>query len=179
MRKIVSLPFLNEKYMTTSDIIRIAFVDDDWNIIESSELLMEVVQKLKWDDAQITDFVLEMEYGLPQGQTIQDGFMFVNGILDLFDQDHDTKHVLAVNVVKNDVNGLGQELWLSTGRGAYCSDLNEDPETEELTTQYGRSTTFEEEVRGLAKSVARHHSLRGKKKDRALGLMCHLFAVSA
>jgi hypothetical protein len=55
----------------------------------------------------------------------------------------------------------------------------EDPETEELTTEYGRSTTFEEEVRRLAKSIARMKSLRGKKKDRALGLMCHLFAVSA
>lgn len=165
--------------MTTSDIIRIAFVDEDWNLIESSELLMEVVQKLEWDDAEITDFVLEMEYGLPQGQTIQDGFMFVNGILDLFDQDHGTKHVIGVNVVKNDVNGLGQELWLSTGRGAYYSDLHEDPETEELTTQYGRETTFEDEVRKLAVCVARHHSLRGKKRERAIGLACHLFAVSA
>lgn len=179
MRKSVSLPFLNEKYMTTSDIIRIAFVDDDWNIIESSELLMEVVQKLKWDDAQITDFVLEMEYGLPQMDSISDAYMHINGILCLFDQEHDVKHVIGCNVVKNDVNGLGQELWMSHYNSTFYSDMIEDPETEELTTQYGRSTTFEEEVRGLAKSIARMKSLRGKKKDRALGLMCHLFAVSA
>ena len=164
--------------MITSDLIRIALCDNEFNIIND-----ERVEKLRtilgWEDAEIEDGVLVKEYGLPQGQTIQDGFMFINGILDLFDQDHDTKHVLAVNVVKNDVNGLGQELWLSTGRGAYCSDLHEDPETEELTTQYGRATTFEGEVRELAVSVARHHSLRGKKRERAIGLVCHLFAVSA
>lgn len=164
--------------MITSDIIRIALCDNEFNII-NDELVEKLRTILRWEDAEIEDGVLVKEYGLPQGQTIQDGFMFVNGILDLFDQDHDTKHVLAVNVVKNDVNGLGQELWLSTGRGAYCSDLHEDPETEELTTQYGRSTTFEGEVRELAVSVARHHSLRGKKRERAIGLVCHLFAVSA
>lgn len=164
--------------MITSDIIRIALCDNEFNII-NDELVEKLRTILKWEDAEIEDGVLVKEYGLPQGQTIQDGFMFVNGILDLFDQDHDTKHVLAVNVVKNDVNGLGQELWLSTGRGAYCSDLHEDPETEELTTQYGRATTFEGEVRELAVSVARHNSLRGKKRERAIGLVCHLFAVSA
>lgn len=165
--------------MITSDLIRIALCDNEFNIIEG-ELVEKLKNKLEWEDAEIEDGVLVKEYGLPQMDSIRDAYMFINGILCLFDQEHGCQHVIGCNVVKNDVNGLGQELWMSHFNSTFYSDLREDPETEELTkAMNGKPTLFEEEVRGLAKSLASMKSLRGKKKDRAIGLMCHLFAVSA
>jgi len=165
--------------MITSDLIRIALCDNEFNIIND-----ERVEKLRtilgWEDAEIEDGVLVKEYGLPKMDSIRDAYQHINSIICLFDRDNGTEHVIGCNVVKNDVNGLGQELWMSHFNSTFYSDLREDPDTEELTkAMNGKPTTFEEEVRGLAKSLASMKSLRGKKKDRALGLMCHLFAVSA